>query len=158
MELSLEGMRPDRFLMAKGTLLPTLGKLVYEAVDRSPLRHGVALLYGVEHDSAEGTYLLLRSVSAGCSLALTYLIFRLTFLLSGNAYAEVLAAFLFTTTFGAVFSAVIFKSDMLLAMLIGALLPAVTRYVCQPSATRASVVGPCLEWPWPPSTLACSRS
>jgi hypothetical protein len=141
MKLTWEGMRPDRFLLAKGTLLSTLGRFLYEAVDRTPARDAFALLFGVRHDSAAGTYLLLRSISALCFLAATYLVFRVTLLLSGQVYPGVIAAVLFATAFGAAFSAVIFKSDMLLTALVAGLFLAAARYGTRPTAGRAAAMG-----------------
>lgn len=138
---TFEGLRPSPWLMIKGSLLPTVGRLLYEAVDRTSLAQRFASAFGAPLRSTEGQYLFFRSISAGASLLLTVLVFRLGVVLTGNGYAGALAAFAFATSFGAAFTGVIFKSDMLLAALVGALMLATAAYLERPVAGRAAAMG-----------------
>lgn len=138
---TFEGLRPSPWLMIKGSLLPTLGRLLYEAFDRTPLARAFALTFGVPLGSTEGQYLFFRMVSAAASLVLTVIVFRLAVVLTGSGYAGVLAAFAFSTSFGAAFAAVTFKSDMLLATLVGALMLATAAYLERPVGVRAAALG-----------------
>jgi hypothetical protein len=141
MHPSFAGLRPSPWLQGKGTFLPSVGVLFHSMVAGSPLRGPFELLAGHSLDSPAGRYILFRSLSVVASLVLAYIIFLLAAHLSGSGYAGVLAVLFFSTSFSVAFSAVLFKADMLVSALVGALLLAQVRYARRPSLRGAILMG-----------------
>lgn len=142
--MSFEGMRPHPWLLAKGTLLPSLGRVVYEVAQWTPLRRLFEAALGRPLGGVPGRYLLFRSISAVGSLALVLLVFALTRALSGSAWAGLLAAVFQATSFGCAYGAVTFKADLLLTTLLAVVFVATVAYVRRPGAARAFGMGAAL--------------
>jgi len=135
------GLRPDPWLLVKGTLLPTIGRLAWAVASQPPFERFLAWAFGAPLESVPGRYLFFRSISALASLVLAALVFLLARMLSGSAWAGVLAAFFIATSFGVAFTGVTYKSDMLMATLVAGVLVAAVHYVRAPTRGRALAMG-----------------
>jgi len=141
LEPTFEGLRPNRWLLYKGTLLPTIGRLAYEVARHPPLSDLFRMTYRTPLESTKGRYLFLRSISALAALVLILATHRLARRLSGSAWAGVLGALLVATSFGLAYTGVTFKSDALMAAVLAVLFVASVGYVRLPTAARAVAMG-----------------